>query len=663
MAIEKMKLVKVSGPLTELDRFLSSCCIDGNFQPEQPTQYMSASLGYTSLNEENPYAPMLQKIEDLIRENDSAPDPSLVEIGRENLVPDEETKEYIDRLDTKLSKIHAQKKALEEQLKTCQNGIDQFSHFVGYNVSFEEIFSCEFIKTRFGHMPIESYDKLVSYNDNPYILFFPCSKDETDYWGAYSAPRERIDMVDSVFASLCFERLHVPEAVGTATEIIDELKNNIKIIESDIKALDEEAAKIWNENRAMCNEIYTRLYDLNAVFDLRHYAMSHNSYFFYVGWVPKRNVNDFVEKAKTIKNVEVEVTVPDKRSKNSTPVKLRNLKLFKPFEFFVDMYGLPSYQDVDVTSFVAITYTLLFGIMFGDLGQGAVLVILGILGWKLKKMALARIIIPCGLCSMVFGFIFGSVFGYEHMLDPVYHALGWAGKPLSVMESINTVLLVAIGIGVTLVVMAMILNMYACIKHNKIGEAIFSQNGLVGIFIYAAGVTFCVSFMTGKKILPNAVIFSVIGVCAVLLFLKEIIIGKIDKHDNWKPESAMDFVLQNIFELIEYILSYFSNTVSFLRVGAFVIVHASMMMVVFTLGNGGKNIPVVIIGNIIVIALEGLLTGIQGLRLEFYEMFSRFYEGSGHAFKPVKLSTSHEASGIEKIKAKRAKKVKKAQKA
>ena len=100
----------------------------------------------------------------------------------------------------------------------------------------------------------------------------------------------------------------------------------------------------------------------------------------------------------------------------------------------------------------------------------------------------------------------------------------------------------------------------------------------------------------------------------MLLYIKEIPIGIIDKHPDWKPDSIVDFLLQNLFELIEYVLSYFSNTVSFLRVGAFVIVHASMMMVVFTLGGDGSNIPVIIIGNIIVIALEGLLSGSSRLR-------------------------------------------------
>ena len=90
----------------------------------------------------------------------------------------------------------------------------------------------------------------------------------------------------------------------------------------------------------------------------------------------------------------------------------------------------------------------------------------------------------------------------------------------------------------------------------------------------------------------------------------------------------------NIFELLEYVLSYLSNTVSFLRVGAFVLVHAGMMMVVFSLAGESKNIFVIILGNILVIALEGLLTGIQALRLEYYEMFSRFYNGDGKPFSP-----------------------------
>ena len=102
--------------------------------------------------------------------------------------------------------------------------------------------------------------------------------------------------------------------------------------------------------------------------------------------------------------------------------------------------------------------------------------------------------------------------------------------------------------------------------------------------------------------------------------------------------------MQNVFELLESVLSYLSNTISFLRVGAFVIVHASMMMVVFTMAGEPANLIVVVLGNGVVIALEALLSAIQGIRLEFYEMFSRFYTGGGSKFEAMNYG-SEQAAG------------------
>lgn len=344
-----MKLVKVTGPLDQLNNFISTCCLDGSFHPEQATQYMSASMGYSTLSEENPYAPMLQKIEELIRENDSAPDPTIVGDRSREIQLDDKTSAYIDELDEKLSAMHDEYKELEDQLEQCRNGIAKYEHFTGFDVGLDELFNCKFIKTRFGHMPKESYEKLVAYDDDPYVLFIPCSTDATDYWGVYCAPRERVDEVDSIFAGLNFERLQVPSAVGTVEQVIDQLKSNIEIIEGDLKQLDERAAALWKENRKRCNEIYTKLVDLNTVFEMRRYAACHNKYFFYVGWVLAHDSKAFEKKAEAIENVEVEENDPDKSSGKTPPVKLRNPAIFKPYEYFVDMYGLPSYSDIDVT--------------------------------------------------------------------------------------------------------------------------------------------------------------------------------------------------------------------------------------------------------------------------------------------------------------------------
>ena len=184
-----MKLVKVTGPLDQLNNFISTCCLDGSFHPEQATQYMSASMGYSTLSEENPYAPMLQKIEELIRENDSAPDPTIVGDRSREIQLDDKTSAYIDELDEKLSAMHDEYKELEDQLEQCRNGIAKYEHFTGFDVGLDELFNCKFIKTRFGHMPKESYEKLVAYDDDPYVLFIR-ARPMRQIIGASTARRE-----------------------------------------------------------------------------------------------------------------------------------------------------------------------------------------------------------------------------------------------------------------------------------------------------------------------------------------------------------------------------------------------------------------------------------------------------------------------------------------
>ena len=155
------------------------------------------------------------------------------------------------------------------------------------------------------------------------------------------------------------------------------------------------------------------------------------------------------------------------------------------------------------------------------------------------------------------------------------------------------------------------------------------------------GANLASGFMGGFSPIDAGICAIIIAVSAVILIIKEPFIELIDHHHFHKPESMLDFFLQNVFELVEYVLSYMSNTVSFLRVGAFVLVHAGMMMVVFSLAGESENLFVIILGNILVIALEGLLTGIQALRLEYYEMFSRFYIGDGRKFNPVKTKNDN----------------------
>lgn len=677
MSIEKMKLISFIGKTNKLEKIFSKCLINGNFDieqasehigmteilsmikgsdadikvddilaysshegkfnPSQAVQYMTSVLGYNSSSGENPYAAVLQSVRELATEFGY----NIEEEGYElsDAYSDEDFSEYVDSVLEKVKELNSERNDLLEQLAECENGIKQFENFIGFDIPLEEVKNSEFVTTRFGHMPKESVDKLqLAYSENPYVLFVPCKTDAAETWGAYVAPNNRLKEVDKIFAALHFERLRIPEAVGSTQEIVDNLKKNIAVIEDEIKSCEDKINSVFENEKGKLKSIFAQFSAKNLVYEMRKYTFIVGSSFYCVGWVPAKKVRSIVSKLESFKGVEVTVSSPEDVPEFEPPVRLKNPKIFSPYEYYVEMYGLPKYHDMDITFFVAMMYTFVFGAMFGDVGQGILLAIGGFLAWKLKKIELGKILVPCGIASMVGGFVFGSVFGFEEALDPVYHALGMSHKPVEVMESVNGVLVFAVFTGVFLMFCAMLMHTVISFKRKDIGEALFSQNGITGMIFYSAGVSAVYSFMGGPAIIPKPVLIPMFAVSILILFFKEILIKAVNKEGDIKPESILDFVLQNVFECILYVLEYFSNTLSFLRVGAFVIVHASMMMVVFTLAGDPhtvKGIIVVILGNIVVIALEGLLTGIQGLRLVFYEMFSRFHEGGGKRFKAI----------------------------
>lgn len=635
MSSQKMQLVTISGNNDKLHETAKALYTCGYFQPENAGKHISSSLGFIPYADENPYTVQLEKM--LAQLQNSGHEVTYDAIVAEQPLTAEET-EHLNELYTKAEDFSKRKKELITQKTACEEGITKFSHFTELSVDLNEITDLEFVRVRFGHMPRESAKKLPAlFKKCPYFYFVPCGADKTDYWGVYFAPKNHLDEVDGFFARLLFESFEVPSAAGTAENVVTELQSNLNIIEEELTYIKEESTRIWKNETEFCDRVYSKVHTLDALEQLKAYSVHNGHYFMLVGWIPASET-DSLNSLCDNSGISLELGSTDPEIA-PPPVKSKERKgllkfLVEPYNFFIDMYGTPSYGDIDVTPFVAVSYAILFGIMYGDMGHGLVLSIVGFLMYKLKKMELGRILIPCGFCSMIFGFLFGSIFGFEEALDPIYHKLGLSGKPISVMDSINTVLVSALVIGISLTALAMVFNIYACIKNKRFAEAVFSQNGLAGLCVYVCGVNLASNFMHGFAPIPSSVCAIVIAIGAVMMLIKEIPIDIIDKHQNGKPESIMDFLLQNVFELLEYVLSYLSNTLSFLRIGAYVLVHAGMMLAVFSLAGENHNPIMIIFGNIFVIAVEGLLTAIQVLRLEYYEMFSRFYEGDGKPFIP-----------------------------
>ena len=362
--------------------------------------------------------------------------------------------------------------------------------------------------------------------------------------------------------------------------------------------------------------------------------------FFLEGWAPTEDVPR-LDAALAGFDCAWEFSEPAPEEYPQVPVKLKNNWLFRPFEMFVDMFGLPSYREIDPTGFVAITYAILFGIMFGDFGQGLLVIGVGAFMWKKMKMKLGPILMRVGIFSSLFGLIYGEVFGFEGVLDGVYENL-LGVEPFKVMEGehIIIILLSAVGLGVLMAIVSMILNIYSALRRRDFEAGLFGPSGVAGLGFYTSlSVGALLQMVLQIPVMNVAYILLLIVLPLFCIFFRGPLSDLISGKKNWMPEQIGGYIVENFFEMFEFLLSYFTNTLSFLRVGAFALVHAGMMMVVFTIaglfGPIGYTITA-IIGNVIVSALEGLLVGIQVLRLEYYEMFSRFYEGGGRPFRTVK---------------------------
>ncbi|MEE3493172.1 V-type ATP synthase subunit I [Ruminococcus sp.] len=642
MALERMKLVNVIGLMSYLDDVAAALGQTGVFQPDETAEFYSDNENMIPVNASNEFEPLLERLKELM--NGAGIRPRIVDLPEEKDLGFEEANRFVGDTARELGSLIERRDTLRREINVCTENIEKAEHFVDLTLDINKVNDCEYIFTRFGKLPKDSYIKLDNYKENPYVEFFPCSRDDLYYWGVYVVPVSEADKIDRIFSRLYFERVELDDIHDTPSNYVKQQKELKTQLDAQVRTLDKEIDDYAKRHTDDIHKIFTSLCRHHAYLSIKTHACKYRKSFVLVGWIPAEYEGQVESLLSAIESVEVTFTNAKDEIKHSPPVKLKNPFFFRPFEYYTEMYGLPNSQEIDPSGFIAITYTLLFGIMFADVGQGIMLLIAAIIMLKVKKMPLGALLIPCSICSTIFGFIFGSVFGFEELLTPVYKALfGLKDKPIHVMEGETTKMLIfgAVGIGVVLLMVAMILNIISCLKRKDIGGALFGVNGVSGLVFYTALVAGLVcTLLLGVNIMTTPYIIGLIVLPLILIFLREPLSKKLRGEKKLFEGGFGSFFVDNFFEMFEVLLSYVTNTMSFLRVGAFVLVHAGMMEVVFVMagmfGPVGSTITI-ILGNVLVMALEALLVGIQVLRLEYYEMFSRFYIGDGRKYEPVNV--------------------------
>ena len=643
VAVSSVKLASIIGVLPALDEVIKVCGKSGIFHPDNAMSFYSKNKNFVPLTEGNPYSEPLRKLKDMIKK--AGMSLQMVDISDFD-VNIKEINDYVNYISNKLGLLIDKKQELLNEIAKQTNALNNISHFVGLDLNLAEIFACKYIKVRFGKLPKESFQKInLRQQDDPYMLFFPCTVGKKACWGIYFAPLENIADVDRKFAGLYFERLWINQIDGTPETEMEIIKGLINKAEQELEAVNKKIESFWKTQKDQCLRFYTKLEEMKAYYGIKKYISKYNESFILVGWIPAEQEDNFSRQLNDVYGIEFSIEKIEDEQRHSPPVSLKNNRFSRPFESFVEMYGLPSYNEIDPTVIVSILYTLLFGIMFGDFGQGIVLSIAGACMWKFKKMMLGKILIRCGFAASVFGLIYGAFFGLEHALDPMYKLLfDLDEKPIDVLapRTVMTIIVLAVVLGASIIVLAMLLNIISSFRRRNYENAVFGQNGVAGLIFYGS-LVFAMGTMTvGFNLMTLPYFWILLILPLLLIFFKEPL-GKLLKREaNWKPEKWGEYIVQNSFEMFEILLSYITNTMSFLRVGAYILVHAGMMMVVFTIAQivpGGivGYIIVAIAGNAFVITLEGLLVGIQVLRLNFYELFSRFFDGQGRPFAPVRV--------------------------
>ena len=299
----------------------------------------------------------------------------------------------------------------------------------------------------------------------------------------------------------------------------------------------------------------------------------------------------------------------------------------------VSTYATVPYRDIDPTWFAAFAYMLMFGMMFGDVGHGSLLIALGVAAARLHRSPIDRLapaapfLIGAGIASVGFGFLYGEAFGPTGLVPTLW---------LRPLDEPETLLLAGLVLGSILMSITFVLAATNRWREGGAPLAVYAPSGIGGSLIFA-GAAAVVGGLAGSMSWLSQLGITLFLGGAVLVFVGLVV------RAGTQPSG----VAQAVVEMFDTLLRLGSNVVSFTRLAAFGLTHAVITGVVWdgtvSLWNRGGLLAVTaaivlfLIGNLAAFALGVLVAAIQALRLEYYEMFSRIFASEGRPFEPWHL--------------------------
>lgn len=585
---------------------------------------------------------------------------------------DEENK-LLDSITQELQNIRERQRVLQQEilnLEDIKRQIDLYS-FKLSNVPLDSKYS--FISMEAGCIPRENLSLLNGeLKDTPSVTLTISEDKEIANLFLIYMKRER-DRVLSILNRAGWVTVELPiETRSFGSELSEGLDKKLFALRRDQRELEFSSNTLIEKKSKGLTELWAKLRINELFYRVQSYFRRTQRTVIFSGWLPSSKRPSLTEGIKKVTEGkcylewhEPKEVIKNREKRIAVPVQFRNPRFLAPFQMLVTNYGIPEYGTVDPTPFVMVSYLIMFGLMFSDVGQGFILFISGLLGMTLYKgkresfKNLFKLILWCGLSSIVSGILLGGYFGFE-LFKPIwfdFHGIV-AGSPQkkSYVNNIFGVLSITVYFGIAVILFGLLFNWINLFRKRHWVELIFDKGGMLGGWIYIGGI-YIARYMIShdyRNLPPPMTMLQLVGLPALLLFFK----GPVEFYMKRKEGTTrrfnlltpMDFGMEWVVGLLEVFTMYLSNTLSFMRVAGLGIAHVSLMNTFFELArmaNGGVSAPpynpwyfiILISGNILVIGLEGLTAGIQSLRLNYYEFFTKFFRGAGEVYSPVSLKS------------------------
>lgn len=549
----------------------------------------------------------------------------------------------IEQIGQEVQEVNERRSDLQKRLERLESYLHQLEPLVDLDVDISELRNPRHIFAILGVIPAENLERLkTSLARTPFVLLtLRQDSDKPVVWLA--GTKHDADILERAARSAFLNPLYLPAIHhGTPSEVVESLHTSIERTQQHIVEHEAEIESLHKEHQHQLQLLLWRVRASRMITEaIAHFGKLHHTYLI-IGWVPSFRLADFTQRLQRVSKeivIDVHPTQRDQPGQN-VPVDLNNAGILGAFQSLVTIYSRPRYEEIDPTVMLALTFPLLYGAMFGDVGHG---LILALLGWlvssrkirALRSMAnLGTIIMICGLVATAFGFIYGSVFGKEDLLPALW---------ISPMENMMQLLIVTIGLGIVLLSLGFLLNIWNAWIVRDWGRLFFEHNGVAGFVLYLSLIGLVIGAFVKSFPIPAKVFIVPAIVASLIVIFSEALGHLVERHWPLVEGNLGTYAIQAFFELFETVISLLSNSLSYVRVGAFAVAHGGLSAVIFVLADMAGpphsvgHWLVILIGQLFVVGFEGLIVGIQTMRLEYYEFFSKFFSGGGMSYKPLSL--------------------------